>query len=108
MTGFKPYRPSNGTEGECFMGQWCAHCERDKASREPGAFPGDGCEIIANTMAYSIDDPNYPKEWRCDGPSGPRCTAFTPEGDDPIFPLDPAAVVRDLFPSHPALKAVGG
>ena len=28
------YRPSNGTEGDCFFAGWCCKCQRDKAMRE--------------------------------------------------------------------------
>lgn len=84
-----PYRPSNGTEGEIFMSQWCARCVRDEGSREDS---GDGCAILADTFAYRISEPEYPKEWRSDGPQGPRCTAFT---DDPDAPL--------RFEDHPQL-----
>jgi len=30
----KPYRPSNGTEGDIFMSRFCARCERDRAFQE--------------------------------------------------------------------------
>jgi hypothetical protein len=86
----EPYRPSTGTEGADFMSRWCYRCERDRAFREDD---GDSCPIAAATMVYGVNDPAYPKEWREDGPSGPRCTAF--EGAEP--PQDPAAVVRELL-----------
>lgn len=66
----EPYRPSNGTEGECFMGQWCSNCERDKYQ---------DCPIVANTFVYRVDDPKYPKEWIY-GDNGPECTAFVELG----------------------------
>jgi len=28
------YRPSNGTEGDCYFAAWCCKCQRDKAMRE--------------------------------------------------------------------------
>ncbi|KKC25794.1 hypothetical protein WP12_12110 [Sphingomonas sp. SRS2] len=83
------YRPSNGSEGRDFMNRWCGVCERDRAFREG---EGDSCEIAAMTMAVSVDDPAYPREWRQDGPNGPRCTAY--EGD---AHLDPSAVVARLL-----------
>lgn len=94
-----PFRPSCGSAGADFMNVWCARCQRDVAFHEG---TGDSCRIAADTMAYAKDDPNYPVEWRQDGPSGPRCTAF--EAIDPTSqPIDPAAGVRDLFeaPSFP-------
>lgn len=64
----KPYRPSNGTEGDIFMSRWCSRCTKDSE-----ASP---CSIIGWTMAVDIGDPNYPKQWVTDE-KGPRCTAFT-------------------------------
>lgn len=90
------YRPSNGTEGDCFQARWCAKCERERLYRESNG-EAEGCSILCDTMAYSIDDPSYPMEWRKDGQSGPRCTAFIAEGDDTPPPIDPAAVVRPLL-----------
>jgi hypothetical protein len=64
------YRPSNGTEGECFTAEWCEHCSKDDHDNE--VF----CDILTRTTAFSIDDPEYPREW-CYGDTGqPICTAF--------------------------------
>lgn len=82
----KPYQPSNGTEGDMFTAYWCHHCERDRAFRESG-YDGDpalGCQIFAASMAYRIDDPNYPKEWVYGRDGAPKCTAYT---EDPTLPL---------------------
>jgi hypothetical protein len=87
------FRPSCGSDGADFMARWCGRCRLDRAFREDR---GDSCTIAAATMAFAISDPEYPREWRRDGPSGPRCTAF--EAIDPAdTPLDPAAVVRPLL-----------
>lgn len=85
----EPYRPSNGTEGEIFISYFCCRCERDKSLRDDPE-EGIGCHILANSFAYSINDPNYPKEWVRDedaditmiGGNGARCTAFVEEGKD--------------------------
>lgn len=69
------YRPSNGTEGAIFMAHFCDRCERDRAYREGH---GDSCPIVANTMVYSADAPEYPQEW-VEDENGSRCTAFEPE-----------------------------
>lgn len=88
MTEREPYRPSNGTEGEAFMARWCYVC---------ADLEGYECPILAATMAApSAYDPEFPDEWRQDGPAGPRCTAYRENPDDP-GPLDPAAVVRPLL-----------
>lgn len=66
----KPYRPSNGTEGEMFQDRWCANCKKD--DYEKGVY----CPILSASLAFDTDDPEYPKEWN-HGPDGqPRCTAF--------------------------------
>jgi hypothetical protein len=90
----RPYRPSNGTEGEAFMSVWCARCERDRAHRED--FSVDGCPIIVATMALPITDPAYPKEWVYGREGVAICTAFTSSPDLPE-PLDPNAVMRPLL-----------
>lgn len=72
--GIELYRPSNGFEGERFMCRWCARCSKDNLNHETGE--GDGCEIIAYTMALDEDDDDYPRAWRI-GPDGePICTEF--------------------------------
>ena len=91
------YRPSNGSEGEWFISRWCARCERERAYRaDPDG--GEPCSILSRTFVFAADDPDYPREWREDGPSGPRCTAFVAQGGDAsLTPIDPAAVVRPLL-----------
>lgn len=65
------YRPSNGTEGAGFMSRFCDQCRNDD-----GGVGETVCEIIGNTMAYDVDDPEYPDAW-CYGQDGqPQCTAF--------------------------------
>ncbi len=71
----KPYRPSNGTEGEMFMEQFCNRCGHDEAYQNG---TGDSCEIVANTLFYALNDPKYPKEWKRDSNGEPTCTQFKP------------------------------
>ncbi len=87
MSAPQLYRPSCGTEGADFMLYWCGRCERDRGTREDPVF-GEGCPIAAATMAHQIDDPKYPREWREDGPEGPRCTAFELAHDVALGPVD--------------------
>lgn len=70
MTDTEPYRPSNGTEGEMFCKDWCRRCRREQNGRQ--------CKILTATLIYSVDEPDYPKEWVIDvgEPGNPRCTAF--------------------------------
>lgn len=79
------YRPSCGTEGECFQAAWCDKCEREEHDED--------CEILCNTYCYDVNDPEYPKEWIY-GKHGPECTAFIPIGD-PIPYRDDQTV--DMF-----------
>lgn len=69
----KPYRPSNGTEGDFFMAEFCFRCGRDTEEKP--------CKLLGNSLAYEIGDPEYPKEWITDE-EGSRCTAFTLEGSE--------------------------
>lgn len=73
----KPYRPSNGSEGDLFQGLWCAGCQRDAAFRND-PDNNDGCAIVANTMAYDREDSEYPREWQYSSRGQPICTAFQP------------------------------
>jgi hypothetical protein len=87
----EPYQPGSGMEGALFMESFCDRCERDAAFR---AGAGDSCPIVAATMILDIEDPDYPPEWREDGPEGPRCTAFTPE-TPPLADAAPQARTAD-------------
>jgi hypothetical protein len=87
----KPYRPSNGTEGECFIASWCGTCGLSAA-------PEDliGCSITGRTMLHDVDDADYPAEWIfADGK--PRCTAWIPLGDPIPTPRCPNTI--DMFDS---------
>lgn len=72
------YKPSNGTEGDCFMSKFCFQCTKwnghDDADGEP-------CSILGDALVYDVTDKGYPKEWIRDE-KGARCTAFVPEGDE--------------------------
>lgn len=96
----KPYRPSNGSEGEGFFDAFCSVCARDAAFRATN-YEGDGalgCPILAATFALDLDHPDYPKEWIEDD-QGSRCTAFT---TDPTCPAR-CDKTEDLFATPVAL-----
>lgn len=79
MSDTRPYRPSNGSEGESFIAAWCERCEKDRRESKP-------CRILGRTFALDIDDKGYPKEWIRDAgewPGNPRCTAFVERGSVP-------------------------
>lgn len=65
------YRPSNGTEGDSFINEWCADCDRHPADIESD----DQCEILMATFVCGTDDTEYPDEWRYVDNS-PVCTGF--------------------------------
>lgn len=64
----KPYRPSNGTEGEIFQEQFCYQCKNDSEE--------EGCDILLRSMVHQINEPEYPTEWIYDENKQPVCTAF--------------------------------
>lgn len=71
----RPYRPSNGTEGDIFMAAWCEHCAL--ADHEDG-----GCMIQLRALAHKIDEPEYPAEWNFTNGGAPQCTAFTTDPEN--------------------------
>ncbi len=79
------YQPSNGSEGAAFIGEWCCHCQRDKAMRDGCDFDecddNELCPIIAKTFAFKVTDERYPSEWCYDKNGQPCCTAFVAVGD---------------------------
>lgn len=70
------YQPSNGTEGAAFQSAYCDNCKHDNFDHDTCT---GGCEILAKTMICSVDDPEYPSEWRLVG-GKPTCTAFEATG----------------------------
>lgn len=82
------YRPSNGTEGEWFIGEWCCKCQCDE---------NEDCRIVAATFIYDVDAPEYPAEW-VEDESGPRCTEFVPLGEP--LPTPRCTETQDMFGSQ--------
>jgi len=58
------YRPSNGTEGEIFIENWCGDCAMSET-----------CTIVAFTMSLTESHPDYPREWMYGDDGQPKCTA---------------------------------
>lgn len=86
----KRYRPSNGSEGDCFQAAFCERCIRDRLARAPTWDYANGCEILCRSLFFGVNDPHYPKEWvQDDDGSNPRCTAFLDEGDNDNSPPQP-------------------
>lgn len=71
----RPYRPSNGTEGEIFVAEWCANCELANFDD-----PENCCTINLRAMMHRITDPEYPAEWQYSNGGVPQCTAFVCDG----------------------------
>lgn len=78
----KPYRPSNGTEGEVFMAHWCETCRHyaEVAFAESlGVNPRDCAnDIIFKAMCHEPGEPEYPTQWQYGEDGQPRCTAHEP------------------------------
>jgi len=66
----KKYRPSNGTEGDSFIEEWCERCQHEDVENEIL------CPILTATYAYYVDDPNYPGQWCYDANGRPVCPSY--------------------------------
>lgn len=86
----KPYRPSNGTEGDMFEGQFCNRCHRDQDENDP-------CEIRLLTHGLRTDEAGYPTEWIYDRNGRPTCTAFNDVLDAEQEPSSRCPNTGDLF-----------
>ena len=70
----KYFMPSNGSQGEVFMDDWCYRCKHDAFDRG-----GDSCDILSLALISE-----QPEEWKyIDG--RPACTAFE-EWEVPVAP----------------------
>jgi hypothetical protein len=91
----KKYRPSNGSEGECFMSEHCYQCIHENP--DPEKKPK--CEIMTFTMCFGVDEPEYPKEWCYDENNRPTCTKFQKwdwgNDGDPNDPENPKAPIPE-------------
>lgn len=92
----KLYRPSNGTEGEAFIYNWCRNCIHGKYEHDQEA---DSCDIVCRSFAFDVDDPEYPKEWTYNDQGDAVCTAFVKwdwnNDGDPDDPENPKAPVPE-------------
>lgn len=69
MSGkIQKYRPSNGTEGAWFHGEFCFKC-RKHSEEKP-------CQILGKTFIYDVEDKEYPRQWQRHEDGGVLCTAF--------------------------------
>ena len=86
----QPYQPSNGFEGDLFMGRWCARCTLDTLDDDSG---DGGCDIMGWAMATSPGEPGYPAEWQYADDGQPICTAFSPRPGVALAPADERGAV---------------
>lgn len=97
------YRPSNGTEGDCFIAAFCYKCGRDKALSEGEPIDecddNERCDIVGRSFLHSVEEPEYPVEWTYDKHGIPCCTAFVAKGA-PI-PAERCKYTVDMFEELP-------
>ena len=68
------YRPANGTEGESFVGRWCALCACDEVANGSAALDeGQTCPILNDSYACKEGVMQWVQD---DGHAEPHCTAF--------------------------------
>ena len=104
----KPYRPSNGTEGDYFIDEFCMNC----INCNPDPDGEKQCDILRDTFVFDISDEGYPKQWVYDDNEKPSCTDWIKwdwgndgDPDDPENPKAPSPPPDpnqvDLFPLYP-------
>lgn len=94
----RKYQPSNGTEGDIFINQFCNRCCHEKFIHTQNDND-KMCNIFSDSLIYNIKDEEYPKEWIYDNNGLPICTKFkkhdwfSEDGDliepDDIEEIDP-------------------
>lgn len=92
----KKYRPSNGSEGDSFMSDYCYQCIHDNPDYNASS---PRCEIMTATMCYDVNDPEYPPEWIYGDDGKPTCTKFVKwdwgNDGDPNDPNNPKAPIPE-------------
>lgn len=67
------YRPSNGSEGDWFINEYCMNCIHENPSQESK----HKCDILTFTFCLDLNDKDYPSEWTYNEKHEPICTAFS-------------------------------
>ena len=62
------YFPSNGTDGDYFMNEWCVNCRKDTMLRGGQTY----CSILTGSM---VSDSHRVKQWIYKN-GVPTCTSF--------------------------------
>lgn len=99
------YMPSNGTDGQCFIEEWCCNCQRDRSLRDGVELDecddDEKCEIVAASFRDEAVEWRELEDGRC------ICVAFVPAGQS--IPVPRCENTADMFSDEfPALvgKAV--
>lgn len=86
------YRPSSGTEGDWFMGQFCNQCRKHCETRP--------CRILGQSLGYDTSDRGYPWQLQRDSEGYITCSAFV-ERKTPYRPKSThqrCTMTLDMFP----------
>lgn len=75
MDDSKKYCPSNGTEGEIFISEFCEHCINEKFIHTQD-FKDKQCKLLNNALLYDKNDKEFPEEWTYDNEGYAICTAY--------------------------------
>jgi hypothetical protein len=86
------WEPSNGTDGGCFIDEWCSRCSRDKPMSEGKDFDDCGPEELCEELAASFR--GEAKHWRTLPDGEAVCLLFHPVGQ-PIIERCPNT--KDMF-----------
>jgi len=108
MNKTEKFRPSNGTDGEIFMCDFCYHCINEKWIHDQKE--GDKkCEILSKMILLDTDNKNYPEELTYDTEDYPICTAYKhwdwdndggaddPQNPKAPIPVDPQQLILFSF-----------
>ena len=91
----RKYQPSNGSEGDYFMSEFCMNC----INCDPDPDGKKQCDILGRTLCLGVDDPNYPTEWIYNDNDEPTCTAWVKwdwgKDGDPDDPENPKAPIPE-------------
>ncbi len=109
--GPRPFRPSNGTEGDDFISRHCIGCACDEHTENPFEEDGKTCPILDKTFALKIDDAEYPGQWIYGTDGLPTCTAFVADvGQGWVDPYQVetdamryGALIRDPITGRPVI-----
>jgi len=72
----RKYRPSNGTEGECFHESYCYQCIHERwVHRQNENKDEDKCDIWNRALLHEPNEEEYPVEWTYKNGT-PVCTSF--------------------------------